>query len=96
MSFRRASIISAVIRSRAWVQASSTLLYRSWSVMIPRWYSLLFLRTSFSASAMMWSLDTGVLRSSVANESPDRVDSRKPRSFIRSSSEMVSRRPRIW
>ena len=32
-----ASIISAVIRSRAWVQASSTLLYRSWSVMIPRW-----------------------------------------------------------
>ena len=37
------SIISAVIRSRAWVQASSTLLYRSWSVMMPRWYSLLFL-----------------------------------------------------
>ncbi len=30
------SIISSVIRSRACVQASSTLLYRSWSVMIPR------------------------------------------------------------
>ncbi len=51
---------------------------------------------SFSASAMIESLDAGVFRSSVANDSPERVDSRKPRSFIRSKSAIVSRRPRIW
>ena len=39
---------------------------------------------------------SGVLRSSVANERPERVDSRKPRSFIASSRLIVSARPRIW
>ena len=36
-SLRSCSIISAVIFSRAWVQWSRTWLYRSCSVMIPRW-----------------------------------------------------------
>ena len=47
-------------------------------------------------SAMMRPLFRGVIRSSVANDRPLRVDSRKPSSFMSSSRSIVARRPRIW
>ena len=46
--------------------------------------------------AKICSLLSGVRRSSVEKDRPLRVDSRKPVSFMRSSSSMVSRRPRNW
>ena len=41
-------------------------------------------------SVRIASLVAGVLRSSVANDRPERVDSRKPRSFMSSSRLIVS------
>ena len=81
--------------SRAWVQVSSTLLYRSWSVMIPREYSFICLRTSFSASPITLSLLGAVFKSPAPKDMPLVVASWKPVSFMLSNRWIVAPRPSI-
>src|SRR5688572_1975330 len=67
-----------------------TRLYRSTSVIMPLSKFLRTTATSLSLSRSTPSLLSGARRSLAANDSPLRVACRKPSSFIRSSSTMVS------